>query len=88
MTDRQIRAISRRLLRPYHIPRECPYLSEDQRELSTLDLEGRSAWMAEWLLLAAAAHEVSGRGLRHRSAYGAGGLPPPGVVTSRQFSTK
>ena len=53
MTDREMAAIGRRLLRPYGIPPECPYLSEDQRELSTLDLKGRSAWMAEWLWLAA-----------------------------------
>jgi hypothetical protein len=43
------------MLKPYRIPDECPYLSEDQRELSKLDIQGRSAWMAEWLLLAAAA---------------------------------
>mgnify|MGYP006306973739 CR=1 FL=1 len=52
MTDRDIVAVSRRLLKPYHIAEDCPYLSEDQRELSKLDLQGRSAWMAEWLLLA------------------------------------
>ena len=56
MTDKHIVAISRRMLKPYHIPEECPYLSDDQRELSTLDLKGRSAWMAEWLLLADASH--------------------------------
>ena len=55
MTDQNVVQISRRLLKPYHIPEECPYLSEDQRELSKLDIKGRSAWMAEWLLLAAAA---------------------------------
>ena len=55
MTDRQIASIGQRLLRPYGIPPECPYLSENQRELSTLDLKGRSEWMAEWLLLAASA---------------------------------
>ena len=54
MTDRSIVQISRRMLKPYRIPEECPYLSEDQRELSKLDIKGRSAWMAEWLLLAAA----------------------------------
>jgi hypothetical protein len=52
MTDKDIIAIGRRLLRPYKIPADCPYLSEDQRELSTLNLKGRSAWMAEWLVLA------------------------------------
>ena len=55
MTDKTIVAISRRMLKPYRIREECPYLSEDQRELSKLDIQGRSAWMAEWLLLAAAA---------------------------------
>lgn len=43
------------MLKPYRISDECPYLSDDQRELSRLDIKGRSAWMAEWLLLAAAA---------------------------------
>jgi hypothetical protein len=55
MTDREIAAIGRRLLRPYRIPAECPYLSEDQRELSALDLKGRSEWMGEWLMLAVSA---------------------------------
>ncbi len=55
MRDQKIAAIGRRLLRPYGIPPECPYLSEDQRELSTLDFKGRSEWMAEWLMLAASA---------------------------------
>ena len=54
MTREEIVAVSRRLLRPYRIPADCPYLSEDQRELSLLDLKGRSAWMAEWLAMAAA----------------------------------
>lgn len=53
MTDQEIVAASERLLRPYQIREDCPYLSEDQRELSRLDLEGRSAWMGEWLMLAA-----------------------------------
>ena len=52
MTDNEITDIGLRLLLPYTIPEDCPYLSEDQRELSKLDLPGRSAWMAEWLLLA------------------------------------
>ena len=60
MTDRDIAAIGRRLLQPYTIPEECPYLSEDQRELSKLDLKGRSAWMAEWLLLADTAPRIAG----------------------------
>lgn len=55
MKDRDLTAIGKRLLRPYGIPAECPYLSEDQRELSTLNLKGRSEWMGEWLLLAAGA---------------------------------
>lgn len=66
MTDRKLSAIGRRLLRPYTIPPECPYLSEDQRELSTLDLKGRSAWMAEWLSLADAADKLPSRGHRPR----------------------
>jgi hypothetical protein len=52
MTDQEIIAVSKRLLQPYVIPASCPYLSEDQRELSKLSPEGRSAWMAEWLLMA------------------------------------
>jgi len=68
MRDRELAAIGRRLLRPYGISRECPYLSEDQRELSTLDLQGRSAWMAEWLWLAASA-----KPLKHNAAQ-----PQPG----------
>ncbi len=52
MTNNEIMSIGYRLLRPYTIANECPYLSEDQRELSKLDLKGRSAWMAEWLQLA------------------------------------
>jgi hypothetical protein len=56
MTEEQIAAATRRLLQPYAISPDCPYLSEDQRELSTLDFKGRSAWMAEWLLLAVTAH--------------------------------
>jgi hypothetical protein len=54
MTNQEIIAASQRLLRPYRIPETCPYLSEDQRELSLLDLKQRSAWMAEWLMLASA----------------------------------
>ncbi len=67
MTDKQIMSVSRRLLRPYRIPPECPYLSEDQRELSTLDLKGRSAWMAEWLALADMADKAS---LRRKPSLG------------------
>lgn len=50
--DEKLRSITRRLLQPYVIPENCPYLSEDQRELSRLPLQKRSEWMAEWLLLA------------------------------------
>ncbi len=56
VTDRSIVTISRRMLKPYRISEKSPYLSEDQRELSKLDFKGRSAWMAEWLLLANASH--------------------------------
>ena len=55
MTDKEIMDLSQRLLQPYEIRPDCPYLSEDQRELSKLDLAGRAAWMAEWLELACAA---------------------------------
>lgn len=44
-----IKAVSMRLLEPYTIPADCPYLSEDQRDLSEMDLEKRSEWMGEWL---------------------------------------
>jgi hypothetical protein len=74
MTNRELVEIGRRLLRPYAIPPECPYLSEDQRELSTLNLKGRSAWMAEWLLLADAADKVASRKKKlHSSRSSAGG---------------
>ena len=66
MRDQDIAAIGRRLLRPYGIPRECPYLSEDQRELSRLDFKGRSEWMAEWLALAASAKGSLLRKTTHR----------------------
>jgi hypothetical protein len=52
MTDQEVITASQRLLRPYRIPETCPYLSDDQRELSLLDLKQRSAWMGEWLMLA------------------------------------
>jgi hypothetical protein len=45
--------LSRRLLQPYQIPDDCPYLSEDQKELSLLTLQERIEWMAEWLFLSA-----------------------------------
>ena len=59
MTGSKIVSISRHLLQPYVIPDECPYLSEDQRELSKLDIKGRSEWMAEWLLIASSTHDTS-----------------------------
>jgi ribosome modulation factor len=39
-------------MEPYTIPDDCPYLSEDQREISKLTFEQRAQWMAEWLALA------------------------------------
>jgi len=39
------------LLEPYSIPADCPYISEDQRELGMLAMEDRAAGMEEWLLL-------------------------------------
>ncbi len=66
MTDEEAIRVSKRLLRPYVIPYgdDCPYLSENQRELSTLTIEGRSAWMAEWLALAASVRHVERAGTR------------------------
>jgi hypothetical protein len=81
MTDRDIVRASERLLRPYRIPRECPYLSENQRELSVLNLRGRSAWMAEWLLLASARRPA---GLRVTPARSAAGAPNPRPLPSTQ----
>ncbi len=49
----RIHSASLHLLEPYSIPADCPYLSEDQQELSKLNLEKRAEWMAEWLQLAA-----------------------------------
>ena len=59
MTNNEIVSIGYRLLKPYTIASECPYLSEDQRELSKLDLKGRSAWMAEWLQLSNTAQKTA-----------------------------
>ena len=53
--------ISLKLLEPYKIPEDCPYLSEDQRELSELPFEKRAEWMAEWLLMAQATNEAEDR---------------------------
>lgn len=44
--------LTMKFLEPYAIPDECPYLSEDQRELSTLSITKRLEWMAEWLYMA------------------------------------
>jgi len=68
MNDLEIMRIGRRLLRPYDIPVSCPYLSEDQHELSALDFKGRSEWMGEWLRLAAAHGARNGKGLPRRRA--------------------
>lgn len=43
--------LTMKFLEPYTIPDECPYLSEDQRELSTLSITQRLEWMAEWLYM-------------------------------------
>ena len=45
------KAISLALLEPYVLPADCPYLSEEQRELSTLPALERIEWMGEWLHL-------------------------------------
>ena len=50
--DLEIKELTLKLLEPYIIPADCPYLSEDQRELSTLPAEKRLEWMAEWLYMA------------------------------------
>jgi len=50
MTDKDIMTIGKRLLRSYVIPPECPYLSEDQRELSRLSLkDDLNGWRNGWL---------------------------------------
>jgi hypothetical protein len=46
------RELTLKLFEPYTIPEDCPYLSEEQRELSQLTFEKRAEWMAEWLMLA------------------------------------
>jgi ribosome modulation factor len=52
LDSEQARRLTLRLTEPYIIPEDCPYLSEDQRELSKLTFEQRAQWMAEWLALA------------------------------------
>lgn len=49
---KSVQYVSERMLKPYTIPDECPYLSEEQRELSRLTLEQRKHWMTEWLEIA------------------------------------
>jgi hypothetical protein len=51
--DLSIKEITLKMLEPYTIPEECPYLSEEQKELSKLPYQKRMEWMAEWLMLAA-----------------------------------
>jgi hypothetical protein len=58
----RIRNASLHMLEPYTIPADCPYLSEDQQELSRLDLEKRAEWMAEWLVLASRTDECEEQG--------------------------
>ncbi|MFH0925219.1 MAG: hypothetical protein V1872_06245 [bacterium] len=41
--------LSLKFLKPYTIPKECPYLSEEQKELSKLPYEKRLEWWADWL---------------------------------------
>ncbi len=50
--EERIRQITLKLLRPYTIRSDSPYLSEDQQRLSRIPLQKRSAWMAEWLIWA------------------------------------
>ncbi len=47
-----IKEITLKMLEPYTIPEECPYLSEEQKELSKLPYHKRMEWIAEWHLLA------------------------------------
>ena len=39
MDTPRVKKISLKLLKPYEIPRDCPYLSEDQKILSLLPLK-------------------------------------------------
>ena len=50
--NNDIKQLTEKLLKPYIIPEDCPYLSEEQRELSMLTVEKRLEWMAEWLYMA------------------------------------
>jgi len=49
VSGRTATEISLRLLQPYTIAADSPYLSEDQQRLCQMTLRERSAWMAEWL---------------------------------------
>jgi hypothetical protein len=48
----KLQALGRRMLRPYRIPESCPYLSDEQRELSLLTLPERIESASEWLVMA------------------------------------
>ncbi len=49
LNAKTITEISLRLLQPYTIRPDSPYLSKDQQLLSRMSLQERSEWMAEWL---------------------------------------
>lgn len=51
LDDNEVVRLTRRLLEPYELPEDCPYLSEDQRELCKLTLEERIEWWGEWLMM-------------------------------------
>jgi hypothetical protein len=62
MTDHTvIHQASLKLLEPYTISPDCPYLSDGQQELCRLPLEKRSEWMGEWLLTASLTDNPKGR---------------------------
>ena len=61
--DLSIKEVTLKILEPYTIPEECPYLSEEQRELSKLPYQKRMEWMAEWLMLAAQTDEEEEKGI-------------------------
>ncbi len=48
---KRARELNERMAEPYTIPDECPYLSENQRELSKLPFEKRAEWWAEWFYM-------------------------------------
>lgn len=57
LSDEEVRRLNQRLSEPYEIPEHCPYLSEEQRELSRLPFEQRAEWMGEWLSMAQGVEE-------------------------------